>query len=82
VSLATIAALARTDTRAALELADLGNQPLGCDPEPAITALDAEVRETSLWLWPFAPRVEYLVRASVAGTVRRASNSATNRDLV
>jgi hypothetical protein len=30
---------------------------------------------------PFAPNVDYLVRATIAGTIRRTSNSTPNRNL-
>lgn len=57
--------LAVSDPARALELADTGDVPLGADPRAAIRAGGAELRQTQLWEWPFAPGVSYLVAAFV-----------------
>lgn len=68
VSLTDVLTASRSDPNAALELASQGNQPRGCDPRSAVTSRGAEILETSMWVWPFAPAVEYLVCATVAAS--------------
>ncbi len=58
--------LAEHDLDAALELAQTGDIPYGCDPRQACGALGATVIDTALWRWPFAPGVDYLVCATIA----------------
>ena len=65
-SLDDVLALAEHDPDAALELAQQGNVPSGCDPRAASLALGADLIETAFWRWPFAPRIDYLVCATVA----------------
>jgi hypothetical protein len=50
----------------ALRLIETGNRPIGSDPRLALAALGIPVRRTAFWVWQFAPRVDYLVCASVA----------------
>jgi hypothetical protein len=50
----------------ALRLIETGNRPIGADPRDALAALGVPVRRTAFWVWRFAPRVDYLVCASVA----------------
>lgn len=57
--------LAVSDPARALELADTGDVPLGADPRATIRAGGAELRQTQLWEWLFAPGVSYLVAAFV-----------------
>ena len=66
VTAAEIIALSATDPDAAPALAELGNQPTGCDPRGVIRSLPAQILNTAMWVWPFAPSVEYLVSATVA----------------
>jgi len=60
--------LAEHDLDAALQLAHTGNMPHGCDPRQSCAALDAQIIDTALWRWPFAPGVDYLVCATIAQT--------------
>jgi hypothetical protein len=58
--------LARSDPERALAVAEQGHRPLGCDIRRAISAAGAQIIDTAMWLWPFAPGVDYLVCATVA----------------
>jgi hypothetical protein len=49
------------DPAAALALAVRGSLPYGCDPWLASRRAGAEVTETRLWRWPFAPGADYVV---------------------
>lgn len=66
VALDEILTVAEHDLEAALQLAQTGNVPHGCDPRQACLALGAKIIDTALWRWPFAPGVDYLVCATVA----------------
>jgi hypothetical protein len=61
--------LARRDEAAALRAVAHGNGPHESDPRRALGALGIPVRETRMWLWPFAEGVDYLVCATLAGRV-------------
>ncbi len=67
-ALEDVLALAKRDPDAALHLAQQGDVPRGCDPRQAALDLGAEIIDTALWRWPFAPGVDYLVCATVART--------------
>lgn len=71
-----VLALAEQDPDAALQLAQRGNLPSGCDPRTASRALGAEIIDTAFWRWPFAPGVDYLVCATVARSQTGASRRA------
>lgn len=63
-----ILTVADHDVAAALDLARDGKVPYGCDPREGCAALGAEIIDTALWRWPFAPHVDYLTCATVART--------------
>jgi len=63
-----ILTVADHDVAAALDLARNANVPYGCDPREGCAALGAEIIDTALWRWPFAPHVDYLTCATVART--------------
>ena len=67
VTLELILATAEYDPAAALSLAARGNGPRHTDPRPAIRALSIPITATALWRWPFAPGVDYLACATLAG---------------
>lgn len=58
--------LAEQSPSEALALANSGQMPIGTDPRPALDALGAEIIDTTMWRWPFAQDVDYLVVATVA----------------
>ena len=62
-----ILATAAHDPAAALSLAARGSGPHQSDPRPAIRALSIPITTTKLWRWPFAPDVDYLACATLAG---------------
>jgi hypothetical protein len=68
VALTLILATAQRDPAAALSLAAHGTGPHDSDPRPALRALSIPIRATTLWRWPFAPGVDYLACATLAGT--------------
>jgi hypothetical protein len=67
VTLELILATAAHDPAAALSLAARGHGPRHSDPRPALRALSIPTTTTKLWQWPFAPDVEYLACATLAG---------------
>lgn len=77
VTAVAIVSLFRADPTAGLELAALGNRPVGSDPLPAVRSLGAQILETSMWIWPFAPGVEYLACATVTRTTNRSEADGT-----
>ena len=56
------------DLSAALSVVARGFGPVESDPRPALRSFGIGALETALWRWPFAPDVEYLVCATLAGT--------------
>jgi hypothetical protein len=58
--------LAQRDPDGALALGAEGDRPLGCDVRRAVEGAGARTIDSALWLWPFAPGVDYLVDATVA----------------
>ena len=67
VTLELILASAEHDPAAALSLAGRGRGPHHSDPRRAIRALSIPITTTKLWRWPFAPDVDYLACATLAG---------------
>lgn len=67
VALPEILDAAQHDVDAALRLAACGDGPVESDPRPALQSLGIPIRTTALWHWPFAPGVDYLACATVAG---------------
>lgn len=70
--------LADQEPQAALELAQQGNTPWGCDARQASLRHNAEILDTAFWRWPFSPGVDYLVCATVAQS-RAAANASGSR---
>ena len=64
------AAKARPRSRARPRRARTG--PRDSDPRAALSELVIPVRATALWRWPFAPAVDYLACATLAGSTPRA----------
>jgi hypothetical protein len=58
--------LAEPDPERALQRAQRGSLPYGCDGRVALRAAGAEVIDRALWRWPFSPGTDYLVCATVA----------------
>lgn len=59
--------IAQRDPEAALRLAARGQGFPNSDPRAALAAFAIPIRATALWRWPFAPAVDYLACASLAG---------------
>lgn len=68
VTLECVLTTAERDPDAALELAAHGTGPRYSDPRSALRCLGIPILATVLWHWPFAPRVDYLVCATLAGS--------------
>jgi hypothetical protein len=68
VKLARILAASAKDPVAALALAGQGTGPRHSDPRSALSSFAIPVRATAMWRWPFAPGVEYLACATLAGS--------------
>ena len=68
VTLARILAASATDPVAALALTGLGSGPHHSDPRAALSSFAIPVRATAMWSWPFAPGVDYLACATLAGS--------------
>jgi hypothetical protein len=60
-----LAAAAAEGPDAALDLSARGIGPHESDPRSALANLDLTPTATALWLWPFAPGVDYLACASL-----------------
>ena len=58
------------DPEGALAIVARGLGPAESDPRAAVRSLGMAVLETRLWRWPFAPGVEYLACATLAGDPR------------
>ncbi|MDQ6750715.1 MAG: hypothetical protein M3Z33_08200 [Actinomycetota bacterium] len=70
VSLRDILATAERDPRRAIRLAAEGAGPHHSDPRAALRTFSIPIRATALWHWPFAPGVDYLACATLAGAPR------------
>ena len=68
VTLKRILAASATDPVAALVLAARGTGPHHSDPRSALSSFAIPVRATAVWHWPFAPGVDYLTCATLAGS--------------
>jgi hypothetical protein len=55
------------DTSVALSAVARGSGPVESDPRVALRSFGIEPTRTALWRWPFAPGVDYLACATVAG---------------
>jgi len=67
VALTDILKTAGRDVDAALRLIARGHGPRESDPRSALESLRIPVIATVLWRWPFAPEVDYLTCATLAG---------------
>lgn len=70
ISLKDILASAERDPRRAISLAAQGAGPHHSDPRAALHAFSIPIRATALWHWQFAPGVDYLACATLAGAPR------------
>lgn len=68
VTLDRILTAAERDPGAALALAAQGSGPRHSDPRDALNSFAIPVRATAIWRWPFAPAVDYLACATLAGS--------------
>lgn len=69
--------LSQRDPAAALQAVAHGAGPHESDPRTALGAAGIPIRETRMWVWPFAEGVDYLVCATLAG---RAGATETAED--
>ncbi len=67
VRLERILATAQGDPEVALALVGKGTGPHHSDPRAALSTFAIPIRATTMWRWPFAPRVDYLACATLAG---------------
>ena len=68
VTLERILTAAKRDPGAALALAGQGTGPRHSDPRAALSSFAIPVHATAMWRWPFAPGVDYLACATLAGS--------------
>lgn len=72
IDLDRLLAVARHDPRSALAACTAAIGPRDSDPRPALRHFGIPIRDTRLWRWPFAPGVDYLVCATLAGALTPA----------
>ena len=77
VTLEQILHAAERDPAAALALAAQGTGPRHSDPRATLNSFAIPVRATAVWRWPFAPGVDYLACATLAGRATRPRGMVT-----